>query len=544
MSHALALVVRFLARQVVALTLIVAVLIGVSWLHGEWSRHDARQRQLEANGQLLDLLRADVRAMDAEIDRVAADWQREIAAKSLPLRQEAAALERRIARVGPLWQEALRRFNALDLSAKQAREAAIDARRDVERRQQDIFFWDAYFQPRKLVELQAARAKLSALEATAAAWEAARDRVAPTFEASPMRTLSERRTEAERAIEALSTSVSPLTRELETRRNDKQQAIATLDAGVAEQRERLRQDPTRGLVAAVLAWLPLALVILVGALAMPLVLKTFFYFVLAPLASRLPPVRILAEAGGDEGGDVLAKPEPSSVSTAIDVGAGEELLVQADFLQSSSRTASHRTQWFLNARLPFASLASGMFALTRIRPEGATATRVVVSSQQDPLGEVGVVTLPEGSAIVLQPRALAGVVKPVAEPLRISRHWRLGSLHAWLTLQLRYLVFHGPCRLVLKGCRGVRAEAPQPGQPRLVNQAATLGFSAGLGYQTTRCETFIAYLRGKEDLFNDLFSGGPGWYFYEERPADSRRAGLTGRGLQGLVDAGLKAFGI
>ena len=275
-------------------------------------------------------------------------------------------------------------------------------------------------------------------------------------------------------------------------------------------------------------------------LLLPVLIKTFFYFVLAPLASRLPPIRILP----NDQSPVVPQPLPSAVSVTIDIAPGEELLVQADFLQSSSRPASKRTQWFLNARLPFASLASGMYALTRIRPEGEASTRAVVSSQQDAFGEVGIVELPEGAAMVLQPRSLAGVVKPAATPLRISRHWRLGSLHAWLTLQLRYLVFHGPCRLVLKGCRGVRAEEPQPGQPRLINQSSTLGFSANLEYKTTRCETFVAYLRGKEDLFNDLFAGQPGRFIYEEMPAGGRRGGITGRGLEGLADAVLKAFGI
>jgi hypothetical protein len=114
--------------------------------------------------------------------------------------------------------------------------------------------------------------------------------------------------------------------------------------------------------------------------------------------------------------------------------------------------------------------------------------------------------------------------------MHITRHWRLGSLHAWLTLQLRYLVFHGPCRLILKGCRGVRAEEPRADQPRMINQAATIGFSANLDYRNTRCETFVSYLRGKEALFNDLFAGGPGRFVYEEVPGN-HRAG-SGRGLE------------
>jgi uncharacterized protein (AIM24 family) len=316
--------------------------------------------------------------------------------------------------------------------------------------------------------------------------------------------------------------------------------VGKLDDVVAQQNRELSQRLLSRLLGTLQESLPVALAILAGALAVPLLIKAFFYFLLAPLAGRLRPIRILSGAHLK----VIPAPSPSAVSLSLDIDPKDELLVQADFLQSSSRTAKKRTQWFLNARLPFASLASGMYALTRIRPDAAQGTRVVVSSQHDAFGEVGVVDLPDGGAVVLSPRSLAGVVKPAGSPLRISRHWRLGSLHAWLTLQLRYLVFHGPCRLVLKGCRGVRAERPDPGQPRLINQSATLGFSANLDYQTTRCETFVSYLRGQEGLFNDLFGGGPGWYFYEERPSDGHRTGITGRGLEGFTDAALKVFGI
>ncbi len=273
---------------------------------------------------------------------------------------------------------------------------------------------------------------------------------------------------------------------------------------------------------------------------LPVAIKALLYFVVAPLAERRPPVRIEPQAAAAP----LPAPEPSAVSLALELAPHEELLVQPQFLQSSARSAGKRTQWLLDASLPFASLASGMFALTRIRPAGDSSTRVVVSAQRDPLGEVGVIDLPAGAAMVLKPRALAGIVKPAGGRLRITRHWRIASLHAWLTLQLRFLVFHGPCRLVLTGCRGVRSEEPAAAEARLVNQAATLGFSANLEFRTARCETFVSYLRGQEDLFNDLFAGGPGRFVYEELPGGGGRGGITGRGLEGLVDALLKAFGI
>jgi hypothetical protein len=404
------------------------------------------------------------------------------------------------------------------------------------------WWWDSYVNPGKLVELQTARATYAALDRTARAAEATRARASAAATALRRQAaqLESRRAGLLQVIENPELAVSPQQAALNAAKNRKQQEIAAFEGVLETQRTQLESDPRERLIATIKAKLPLALGIMVGILLLPIAVKALFYFVLAPLAGRLAPVRILPLAEPPP----FPRPPTSMVSASLEIAPGSELLVQPEFLQSSSQPAVKRTRWFLNPRLPFASIASGMFALTSIRPEGTTPTRVTISSQRDPFSEIGVIAIPDRAAMVIQPRSLAGIVKPAGAPTHITRHWRLGSLHAWLTLQLRYLVFHGPCTLLLKGCRGVRTEAPQPDQPRLINQAATLGFSANLEYRTIRCETFVPYLRGQEELFNDLFAGGPGWFVYEEMPAREGRYGLTGRGLEGLTDAFLKAFGI
>jgi hypothetical protein len=181
-----------------------------------------------------------------------------------------------------------------------------------------------------------------------------------------------------------------------------------------------------------------------------------------------------------------------------------------------------------------------MVALTRIRTD-APAT-YVVSATQDAHSEIGVLVLPAGAALVMQPRHLVGVLQPRGAPVHLSSHWRLTSLHAWLTLQLRYLSFHGPAQLIVQGCRGVRVEPAHAG--RAVSQAVTIGFNANVGYSTRRCETFVAYLRGKQALLNDVFQGERGYCVYAELPSPRGRTGTLGGWLQGLSDAVLKVFGV
>jgi len=291
-----------------------------------------------------------------------------------------------------------------------------------------------------------------------------------------------------------------------------------------------------------------ALLIVLGIILGPVAIKALFYFVLAPLAARRPPVRLLPMASG-----ALAL-QGSAVSLAVPVDAGHELLVKPEFLQSTATAGNRATQWLLNARFPLTSVASGMVALTRLRADAPQS--VTISATRDAFSEVGMLTLDAGAALVMQPHNLIGVLQRRGEPVAITSHWRLNSLHAWLTLQLRYLAFHGPAQLIVQGCRGVRIERADGG--RAINQAATIGFSANVAYATRRCETFVAYLTGRQALLNDCFGerasavAGPGaadaapegFYVYEEMPHVGKKAGITGRGLEGLTDSLLKVFGV
>lgn len=271
-------------------------------------------------------------------------------------------------------------------------------------------------------------------------------------------------------------------------------------------------------------------------LATPYLIRLLFWLILAPLAERRAAIKIAVPGGR---GAPVPPTEPSKTSVAIHLTADEELLVRQSYLQTASHSGAKATQWLLDWRHPLASVVSGLCFLTRIRGEGDVTT---VSAVRDPFAEVAILTLPEGSSCVLQPRALAAVVQPLAKPLRITSHWRLGSLNAWLTLQLRYLVFHGPCRLVIKGGRGVRVEKAERG--RVFGQAQLVGFSADLAYSVTRTETFWPYFLGYEQLFKDKVEAGEGVLIVEEAPMAAHTHREARGGLESAFDVLSKALGI
>lgn len=311
--------------------------------------------------------------------------------------------------------------------------------------------------------------------------------------------------------------------------------LAPLDRDIARADAVVSGSWMSRLLQPVIHALPLAGLVLLAAFAAHLLVKVLFYYVLAPLASKRKPIRLSPK----ESGAISVMPA-SAVSQQVMLAGDERLLVLPDYVQSAPVGGEKKTRWLLDWSCPWTCLISGMFALTSIRT--GSGKPVVLSASDDASSELALVALPEGAQMVFQPRCLVGVIHPDAARLRISRHWRLGTLHAWLTLQLRYLVFHGPATLVVKGSRGVRVEPA--GQGRLISQSATLGFSASLAYSTVRCDTFFPYYMGKTALLQDQFAGGPGYYVYDETPRGGKQGNVIERGLEGFTDGVLKIFGI
>jgi uncharacterized protein (AIM24 family) len=283
-----------------------------------------------------------------------------------------------------------------------------------------------------------------------------------------------------------------------------------------------------------------ALGVLVLIVATPFLIRLLFWFVLAPIAERRRAIRIRVPGESSHAAPVIPAPAAGSVaSVPITLSEGEELLVRQDYLQTTSSGGTKATRWLLDPRHPLTSHAAGLVFLTRVRGEGETTT---ISATADPFAEVTVLELPQGAACVLQPRALAAVVQPISAPLRITSHWRLFSLNAWLTLQLRFLVFHGPCRMVVKGGRGVRIEHAERG--RIFGQSQLVGFTADLAYSVTRNETFWPYFLGRAQLFRDRVEAGQGLLVIEEAPLAGRQGKGVKHGLEGAFDVATKALGI
>lgn len=270
--------------------------------------------------------------------------------------------------------------------------------------------------------------------------------------------------------------------------------------------------------------------------------RIFLYAVFAPIVSGRAPVLL--------GAPTEALPMVATSRAAIDVtlAPGDTLWVKEKFLQASDEGLAKKTKTVLDWGMPFTCWAAGLTELVQMANRSeAAAYRATFSSQENPNTELALVTVPVGASIVLRPSFLTGVVGAAGGKVRIRRHWRLFTMQSWVTGQFRYFEFTGPCRLLVAGSRGVRAEtleaAPGNSAPaRRANQDATIGFTPGLAYRPVRAETFWAYFRGMNPLFDDLFQG-QGVFLCQQTSAKGPQE-QTRRFWAGLRDGVLRIFGL
>ena len=266
------------------------------------------------------------------------------------------------------------------------------------------------------------------------------------------------------------------------------------------------------------------------------------YFVIAPLMSRGRPIRL----GPDP--PVLPEVGESRVSVDAVLHPGEVLRIKEKFLQASDEGIGKRTRFVLDWQIPFTSVACGLIELVEMRNAGKEGDyHVTLSNGEDPHIELAQVSVPAGSSIVLRPSFLAGVLQRDGERLEIRRHWRIFRWQAWVGGQFRFFEFVGPCRLIVSGSRGVRAErlvdrAPLSSPARRTNQDATIGFTPNLEYRPVRAETFWSYYRGMNPLFDDVFAGR-GMFVLQETATEGSAA-KAGRFWSGVWNGVLKVFGM
>ena len=278
--------------------------------------------------------------------------------------------------------------------------------------------------------------------------------------------------------------------------------------------------------------------ILAAIIFVPLLWKLAAFYIIAPLAQGAKPILLGSEVPGPEEITVT----PSHPAQRISLNSGEVLMTKVDYLQGSMGNFSKGTKWLIDWRYPFSSIAAGLYVLTKITNNGEQPGQITLSTQQDATEELAIINISEGKSMVFRPHYLVAVTHPLGRPPRIKSRWILSRLHAWVNLQFPYLIIEGPVNLVFSAQRGIQVESVLPELPgRRVNSHLTAAFSPHLNYSPKRAETFVAYVWGKNALFDDFFQGSG--VVIQQQVTGTKRNPVA-RIWEGLFGAIGKVFGI
>lgn len=233
--------------------------------------------------------------------------------------------------------------------------------------------------------------------------------------------------------------------------------------------------------------------------------RLMMYVAVAPFVVRGRPLRFSREM------PTLPQESESRATFDVAVWPGERLRLKRKYLRSTDGRVDQGSRFLLDWWKPLSSLLCGFVRMAELRNRHAHGeSEVGIAGREG--DEIAMLHVPEGSSLVVKPRFLVGVIQPADQRLVIRMRWPIWSRQAWVTGQIRFLEFQGPCRLIVAGARGVRTERvvasdEGSGELRRAERATLIGFTPNLEVRLVRTRAFKAYLQGRKKLFEVLFAG-------------------------------------
>ncbi len=266
----------------------------------------------------------------------------------------------------------------------------------------------------------------------------------------------------------------------------------------------------------------------------PFLRRTLWYFVGMPLVSRAEPIQLTDRHANGE----VTWSEGARTLT-VGVPQGGRLLARPGYIQSDRQGA--KSEIFFDRTAPNLSYLSGLVLLTRLDSgDGEELREVNLGTPDDPDAYLMRIDLKGHPGVVLR----ASHVVALTGDIKIRSAWRLSSLHAWATSQVRFLIFSGTGSLILEGYGDVSGRAVDGLEEKRMH--LVLGFDTRLTYQTRRTATFLPYLvdPGREPLVVDTFEG-EGAVFFEKNPTARTRRRTAGEAIAGFfLDAIRRLLGL
>ena len=260
--------------------------------------------------------------------------------------------------------------------------------------------------------------------------------------------------------------------------------------------------------------------------------KAFWFYIVAPIASKAAPIQVGAPMGSH-----VSVFEPKSVQ-AVELISGSTICTRGDWVNAyPSEGVKKETRLLWSWQSPLVSYASGLRELTEWRMTGETSQSLKLCSGTDPNLKIAKVMFASKAALVVRPSSIVAI----SGDLQLTTCWKLASIHSWISGRLRHVIISGQGALYLSGYGDVKSETPKAKQRMSDN--LLIAHDPGTPFRTVRTETFWPFLRGKTSLY-DLQFEDQGLVIYQaavKEVADGKRP--AHERFEGWIDLLLKPLG-
>jgi len=240
----------------------------------------------------------------------------------------------------------------------------------------------------------------------------------------------------------------------------------------------------------------LLFVLFLGLFFGPVTLKSFNFYLFAPLAKKADSIKINKISNHQ---DELIQYGDTQKEVLVEVQDGQSLFVKPGWFNLNTEGLT-RTRLLWDWRNPFVSYALGLVGMTEFVCGNQQTRQVKLASEDDPNQEVISIRLSDHPGYVVKH---GHVVATMGDDLKLKKQWRLLDWKSWLFGNVRYVYFQGTGTLYIYGYGNVSTSVAS--SDSRIKERHIIGFDTRAAFKLVRTETFINYWLYNKPLYDVHF---------------------------------------
>lgn len=265
--------------------------------------------------------------------------------------------------------------------------------------------------------------------------------------------------------------------------------------------------------------------------ALPVLWKAFWYYIVAPFASKAEPIRLSKKQHGE-----LEVGKADRVQE-IELRQGSSICTRGNWVNAyPSLGVIKRTRFLWDWNSPFISYGSGLRGLTEWEVVESKPQILKLCSGSNPNLKACELRINSQTGLAVRP----GSIVAIGGNLKITTSWRLSSIHSWISGRFRHVILSGDGVLYLSGHGDLNSELAQ----RRRTDHLVVAHDPAAPFRTVRTEEgFWIFLLGKVELY-DLEFCDDKLVIYQSAAQDGTEGRIVfHERVQGWLDLLLKPLG-